>query len=246
MLSAEPIQNAGGCFTPPAGYWPGLRELADRYGFLLHADEVISGFGRLGEYYGVTRYDGVPDVITLAKGLTSGHVPMGAVMLSERIVDVLREPGCTLMHGLTFGGHPVCAAVALKSLEIYEREGVLEDVRRRTPYLAELMRGLLEIPAVGDVRGDGFFWAAEIVADEDGSPLTGADKQRFVGEVMPRHLREQRLIARGDGRGDAVVQIAPALVADEAILEEIVARLGRAIEGTVAEMRLPVASGVRL
>ena len=129
MLSAEPIQNAGGCYTPPAGYWPGLRELADRYGFLLHADEVISGFGRLGEYYGVTRYDGAPDVITLAKGLTSGHVPMGAVMLSQRIVDVLREPGCTLMHGLTFGGHPVCAAVALKSIEIYEREGVLERVR---------------------------------------------------------------------------------------------------------------------
>ena len=95
MLSAEPIQNAGGCYTPPPGYWPGLRELADRYGFLLHADEVISGFGRLGEYYGVTRYDGVPDVITLAKGLTSGHVPMGAVMLSEPIMEVLREPGCT-------------------------------------------------------------------------------------------------------------------------------------------------------
>ena len=130
MISVEPIQNAGGCFTPPEGYWPGLREICDRHGIMLHADEVISGFGRLGEIFGVTRYGGAPDVITLAKGLTSGHVPMGAVMLSEGIVDVLREPGCTLMHGLTFGGHPVCAAVALKSLEIYEREGVLEGVRR--------------------------------------------------------------------------------------------------------------------
>jgi adenosylmethionine-8-amino-7-oxononanoate aminotransferase len=172
-------------------------------------------------------------------------VPMGAVMISGRIMDVLREPGCTLMHGLTFGGHPVSAAVALKSLEIYEREGVLEGVRRKAPYLEELMRGLLEIPAVGDVRGDGFFWAAEIVADEDGSPLTGPDKLRFVGEVMPRHLREQHLIARGDGRGEAVVQIAPSLIADEALLEEIVGRLGRAIEGAVTEMRLPMTSGVR-
>jgi adenosylmethionine-8-amino-7-oxononanoate aminotransferase len=232
MLSAEPIQNAGGCYTPPAGYWPGLRELAD-------------GYGRLGEYYGAIRYGGLPDVITLAKGLTSGHVPMGAVMLSQGIVDVLREPDCTLMHGLTFGGHPVCAAVALKSIEIYEREGVLERVRSRTPFMAELMEGLLEIPAVGDVRGDGYFWAAEIVADEEGSPLTGAEKQRFVGEVMPRHLREQRLIARGDGRGDAVVQIAPILTADDATLEEVVARLGRAIEGVAAEMRLPAATGVR-
>jgi adenosylmethionine-8-amino-7-oxononanoate aminotransferase len=245
MLTAEPIQNAGGCLTPPMGYWPGLRELADRYGFLLHADEVISGFGRLGEYFGVTRYGGVPDVITLAKGLTSGHVPMGAVLLSGRIVDVLSEPGCTLMHGLTFGGHPVCAAVALKSLEIYEREDVLAEVRRKTPILEEMMRGLLEIPAVGDVRGDGFFWAAEIVADEDGSPLTGADKQRFVGEVMPRHLREQQLIARGDGRGDAVVQIAPSLIADETVLEDIVTRLGCAIEGAATEMRLPAAVGAR-
>lgn len=239
MITMEPIQNAGGCFTPPAGYWPGLRELADRHGILLHADEVISGFGRLGEYFGVTRYGGIPDVITVAKGLTSGHVPMGAVMLSEKIVEVLREPGCTLMHGLTFGGHPVCAAVALKSLEIYEREGVLEDVRRRTPVLEQLMSRLLEIPAVGDVRGDGFFWAAEIVADEEGTPLTGADKQRFVGEVMPRHLAGQRLIARGDGRGDAVVQIAPMLISDESVLEDIVARLGRAIEGVADEMGLP-------
>ena len=173
MISVEPIQNAGGCFTPPEGYWQGLREICDRNGIMLHADEVISGFGRLGEIFGVTRYGGVPDVITLAKGLTSGHVPMGAVMLSERIVDVLREPGCTLMHGLTFGGHPVCAAVAMKSLEIYDREDVLEGVRSRVPFLGELMRGLLEIPAVGDVRGDGFFWAAEIVADEEGSPLDG-------------------------------------------------------------------------
>jgi adenosylmethionine-8-amino-7-oxononanoate aminotransferase len=245
MLSAEPIQNAGGCYTPPPGYWPGLRELADRYGFLLHADEVISGFGRLGEYYGATRYDGVPDVITLAKGLTSGHVPMGAVMLSERIMEVLREPGCTLMHGLTFGGHPVCAAVALKAIEIYEREGVLERVRSRTPFLKELMETLLAIPAVGDVRGDGYFWAAEIVADEEGSPLVGAEKARYVGEVMPRHLAEQRLIARPDGRGDAVVQVAPILTADDATLEELVARLGRAIEGMAAEMGLPAASGVR-
>lgn len=245
MLSAEPIQNAGGCYTPPAGYWAGLRELADRHGFLLHADEVISGFGRLGEYFGVTRYGGTPDVITLAKGLTSGHVPMGAVMLSDRVMDVLREPGCQLMHGLTFGGHPVCAAVALKTIEIIEREGVLERVRSRVALLRELMEGLLAIPAVGDVRGDGYFWAAEIVADEQGSPLEPAVKQRLLGDVLPRHLAAQRLIARGDGRGDTVVQIAPILVSDDATLEEVVARLRRTIEGVAAEMGLPATAAVR-
>ena len=211
MLSAEPIQNAGGCYTPAGGLLAG----AARAGRPLPAScctptRSSPASGASASIYGVTRYDGVPDVITLAKGLTSGHVPMGAVMLSERIMDVLREPGCTLMHGLTFGGHPVCAAVALKSIEIYEREGVLEGVRAaRRRILGELMEGLLEIPAVGDVRGDGLLLGGGDRRRRGGLAADRRGEARYVGEVMPRHLARPAAHRPPDGRGDAVVQIAP-------------------------------------
>jgi adenosylmethionine-8-amino-7-oxononanoate aminotransferase len=130
MLIAEPIQNAGGCLVPPDGYCPGLRELADRYGFLLVADEVISAFGRVGEWFGSTRYGAAADMVTIAKGLTSAYAPMGAVLVSDRVVDHLDRPDTTLLHGVTFGGHPVAAAIALRNLEIFERDDVLENVRR--------------------------------------------------------------------------------------------------------------------
>ncbi len=127
VIIAEPVQNAGGCLTPPPGYWQGLRALADKYGILLHADEVITGFGRIGEYFGVTRFDVTPDLITVAKGLTSAYAPMGAVLLSDKVATPLYEDKRTLMHGITFGGHPLCAAIALKNLEIFERENVLAN-----------------------------------------------------------------------------------------------------------------------
>ena len=136
VIIAEPVQNAGGCLVPPPGYWQGLRRLADEYGILLHADEVITGFGRLGECFGVTRYDAVPDLITVAKGLTSAYAPMGAVLVADKVAAPLYEDERTLMHGITFGGHPLCAAIALKNLEIFEREGVLENVRAHEDGLA--------------------------------------------------------------------------------------------------------------
>ena len=217
MIIAEPVQNAGGCLTPPEGYWPGLRRLADRYGIVLVADEVITGFGRLGEWFGSTRVDAAPDIITVAKGLTSAYAPMGAVLVSDRIAAPLYEDGRTLLHGVTFGGHPLCAVIALKNLEIFERDGVLENVRAREPTLRQLLESLRDLPIVGDVRGVGFFWAVELV--KGGNERLDADeRERVLRGYMPGALREAGLIARADDRGDAV-------------LEEIVAGMRTVLDG---------------
>jgi adenosylmethionine-8-amino-7-oxononanoate aminotransferase len=210
MLIAEPVQNAGGCFTPPAGYWTGLRELTDRYGILLVADEVITGFGRIGEYFAVPEI--VPDMITIAKGLTSAYAPMGAVLLSDRVAEPFYRPGQALSHGLTFGGHPLSAAIALRNLEIFERDKILDGVRELTPHLGARMRELAKLDIVKEVRGDGFFYAAELDV-EDLTPIAAG-------------LRNAGLIARTDSRGKPVVQIAPPLVCERQHLDEIVDKIG--------------------
>lgn len=232
VIIAEPVQNAGGCLVPPPGYWRGLRELADRYGILLHADEVITGFGRLGEYFGVTRFDATPDLITIAKGLTSAYAPMGAVLVSEKVAAPFYEDGRTLMHGVTFGGHPLCAAIALKNIEIFEREQVLENVRAREDGLrARLERLREDLPIVGDVRGAGFFWAVELVKDEDNTRFDADERERLLRGYMGPALLEAGLIARPDDRGDAVLQIAPPLIADDDVLDEIVDKMRTVLVG---------------
>jgi adenosylmethionine-8-amino-7-oxononanoate aminotransferase len=222
MIIAEPVQNAGGCLVPPSGYWAGLRELADRYGILLVADEVITGCGRLGEWFGVMRYGAIPDLITIAKGLTSAYAPMGAVLVADHVAEPFYEDDRTLLHGITFGGHPVSAAIALRNIEIFERDGILENVRTHEQRLSERMESLRELPIVGDVRGAGYFWAAELVKDETGTRFTLRERERLLREFIPVRLLEAGLIARADDRGDAVLQIAPPLIADDAILAEIV------------------------
>jgi adenosylmethionine-8-amino-7-oxononanoate aminotransferase len=221
-IIAEPVQNAGGCLTPPPGYWQGLRAIADRHGIVLIADEVITGFGRLGRWFGSQRFEVEPDIITVAKGLTSAYMPMGAVLVSDRVAEPLYEHGTTLLHGITFGGHPVAAAVALKNLEIFERDGVLENVRSLEPHLEARLRELLELPIVGDVRGAGFFWAFELCADASATRFDADQRQRLLREFLPHRLREARLIARADDRGDAVLQIAPPLISDRAQLDAMV------------------------
>ncbi len=226
LIIAEPVQNAGGCLVPPPGYWAGLREIADRFGCLLMADEVICGCGRLGEWVATGRERITPDLVSLAKGLTSAYAPMGAVLAHERVVAPIVETGAVIRHGITFGGHPVSAAIALRNIEIFEREGVLDNVRALTPQLAERMQQLRALPIVGDVRGDGFFWAAEMVRDADGTRFDQVERDRLIRGFLPGRLREAGLIARADDRGDAVIQIAPPLISDAALLDEIVARLG--------------------
>ena len=231
MIIAEPVQNAGGCLVPPPGYWEGLRHLADRYGIVLVADEVITGFGRLGELFGATRVGAAPDIITVAKGLTSAYAPMGAVLVSDHIAAPFYDEGRTLLHGITFGGHPLCAAIALKNLEIFERDGVVENVRAREAKLQELLDTLRDLPVVGDVRGLGFFWAVELVKGDGTTRLDADERERVLRGYIPGALREAGLIARADDRGDAVLQIAPPLIADDAVLEEIVSAMRDVLAG---------------
>jgi adenosylmethionine-8-amino-7-oxononanoate aminotransferase len=240
MVIAEPIQNAGGCLEPPPGYWAGLREICDRFGILLVADEVISGFGRLGEWFAVDVYGGRPDLIVVAKGLTSGYAPMGAVLVHERVGEALYRRGATLLHGVTFGGHPLSAAIALRNIEIFEREGVLENVRRLGPYLRQrLEEEVLSLPIVGDIRGCGFFFAAEMVKDDSGARFEDDEVARMVREIIPRLLLESGLIARADDRGDPVLQVAPPLVSDEAVIDELACKMRAVLEATGEEIGMP-------
>jgi len=191
------------------------------------ADEVISGFGRVGEFFASSREGVAPDLISVAKGITSAYAPMGAVLARARVVDPLIENGGRVFrHGITFAGHPVSAAIALKNIEIFERDQVLENVRALEPHLQSRMEELRSLPIVGDVRGAGFFWAVEMVSDSGNTRLDQAQRDKLIRGFLPKRFREAGLIARTDDRGDAVMQIAPPLISDAALLDEIVDRLG--------------------
>jgi adenosylmethionine-8-amino-7-oxononanoate aminotransferase len=244
LIIAEPVQNAGGCLVAPAGYWKGLRALADKYGILLMADEVIAGCGRLGEWIATGREGITPDLVSLAKGLTSAYAPMGAVLAAESVIAPIVESGAVFRHGITFGGHPLAAAIALKNMEIFERDGILTNVKDLTPYLAEKMNTLLDVPIVGDVRGDGFFWAMEFVKDDDNTRFDQAERDDLLRGFLPGRLREAGIIARADDRGDAVLQIAPPLISDKAVLDDIVGRLSDVLTDASAHMGLGTTAGV--
>jgi adenosylmethionine-8-amino-7-oxononanoate aminotransferase len=225
MIIMEPVQNAGGALLPPDGYWAGVRELADKYGIALVADEVITGFGRFGEWFAAPRYGATPDVITCAKGITSAYAPMGATIVSDAIAEPLYEDGRMLLHGITYGGHPVAAAMALRNIEVFEREGVLENVREHEGYLGEKLRELQQrVPIVGDVRGAGFFWALELVRDEQGTRFSADERERLLRGYLTGRLLDEGLIARPDDRGDAVLHLAPPLICGRPELDELVAK----------------------
>jgi len=237
LIVAEPVQNAGGCLVAPPGYWAGLREIADECGALLMADEVICGFGRLGAWLGVEREGVVPDIATVAKGLTSAYAPMGAVLVSDRVAEPLTGPDAgVLRHGITFGGHPASAAVAMKNLEIFERDGVLENVRALEGHFESRMGELLALPIVGDVRGRGFFWAVELVRDGAAGRFDKPERDELLRGFLPGRLLEAGLIARADDRGDSVLQIAPPLISDRTVLDAIVDRLGEVLGDAAAHM----------
>jgi adenosylmethionine-8-amino-7-oxononanoate aminotransferase len=237
MLIAEPVQNAGGCLVPPEGYWAGLREICDRHGILLVSDEVICAFGRIGSWFGGQRLDYVPDLITFAKGLTGAHFPMGGVLISERVAAPFVEGREMYLHGITFGGHPVGAAVALASIEIFEREAVLDNVMANEPVARAALNGLRDIPIVGDVRGIGHFWAIELVRDQETrETFEGPAAEWLLKDVLSAELWGRGLICRLDDRTDPIVQIAPPLIADAATIEEIAQILREAL--TVAAERM--------
>ncbi len=226
MIIMEPVQNAGGSIVPPAGYWEGLREICDKYGILLLSDEVICAFGRLGTWFGAQRLGYSPDLITFAKGLTGAHAAMGGVMISDKVADVFLDGKADFLHGITFGGHPVGSAIALGALEIYEREGILQNVLDNEPKAREMLEGLKDIPIVGDVRGMGHFFAIEVVKDQaTKEPLSDAEANWLLKRVLSDRLFENGMICRLDDRSEPIVQIAPPLVADVALFEELTAIL---------------------
>jgi adenosylmethionine-8-amino-7-oxononanoate aminotransferase len=237
MLIAEPVQNAGGCLVPPDGYWQGLRELCDRHGILLVSDEVICAFGRIGTWFGAQRLGYEPDMITFAKGLTGAHFPMGGLLISERVAAPFLEGKEMFLHGITFGGHPVGAAIARKTLEIYERDGVMENVMANEAVLHDSLNALRDIPIVGDVRGIGHFWAIELVRDQaTRETFEGPSAEWLLKDVLSAELWGRGLVCRLDDRTEPIVQIAPPLVADRATIDEIAAILRAGL--TVAAERM--------
>jgi adenosylmethionine-8-amino-7-oxononanoate aminotransferase len=238
LVHMEPVQNAGGCFTPPAGYWRGVREICDRYGILLSADEVITAFGRLGHWFGSERYDIRPDIVTIAKGLSSSYGAIGGVVATERVMEPFMGATSMFSHGITFGGHPVMAAIALKNIEIMKRERIPEHVRENEDAFRATLAQLLDLPIVGDLRGTGYFWAIELVKDKD-TPETFSDEEceKLLRGYLSTALWDAGLICRADDRGDPVIQISPPLVAAQAEFDEITGILGEVLTEATALMR---------
>jgi adenosylmethionine-8-amino-7-oxononanoate aminotransferase len=218
----EPVQNAGGCFAPPEGYFQRVREICDRYGVLLISDEVICSWGRLGHYFGAQRYDYSPDLITTAKGLTSAYAPMGALIASDKMAEPFMEGKAMFAHGFTFAGHPMSAAIALANLDIFEREDLCGHVLEKEPEFRQMLEGLRELPIVGDVRGAGYFQAIELVKDQDTKEsFNDEESETLLRGFLSGALYEHGLICRADDRGDPVIQLSPPLIADTPEFEEI-------------------------
>ncbi len=230
MVIMEPVQNAGGAFTPPAGYWQGVREICDRHGILLCADEVITGFGRTGYWFGSERYDIRPDMITSAKGLSSAYASIGAVITTDRVAAPFLEGASMFTHGITFGGHPVQCAIALKNIEIMKRERIVEHVRDQQDAFRDTLAQLLDLPIVGDLRGCGFFYAIELVKDkETRATFNEEESERLLRGFLSQRLWDAGIICRADDRGDPVVQISPPLIATQAEFDSIAGILGEVL-----------------
>jgi adenosylmethionine-8-amino-7-oxononanoate aminotransferase len=218
----EPVQNSGGCFPPPEGYFERAREICDRHGVLLVSDEVICAFGRLGEIFACDRYGYVPDVITCAKGMTSGYSPLGAMIVSDRIMEPFLEGHNTFAHGITFGGHPVSSAVALANLDLFENEKILEGVREREGAFRSTLEKLHDLPIIGDIRGAGYFYGLELVRDKQTRASFSHEETEWLlrGFLSPA-LFDAGLICRADDRGDPVIQLAPPLICEQEQFDEI-------------------------
>ncbi len=217
----EPVQNSGGCFPPPPGYFERVREICDRYDVLLVSDEVICAFGRLGTTFACDRFGYVPDVITCAKGMTSGYSPIGAAIFSDRIMEPFLDGNVIFPHGYTFGGHPVSARVALANLDLVDREGLNQHVLDNQDAFRATLERLHDLPIVGDVRGEGYFYGIELVKDKNTRETFDADEsERLLRGFLSRALFDAGLYCRADDRGDPVVQLAPPLICDQTHFDE--------------------------
>jgi adenosylmethionine-8-amino-7-oxononanoate aminotransferase len=237
----EPVQNSGGCFPPPPGYFQRVREICDEYDVLLVSDEVICAFGRIGSIFACSLDDPafgyVPDIITCAKGMTSGYSPIGAMIASDRLFEPFRHGTTSFPHGYTFGGHPVSSAVAMGNLDIFEREGLNDHVRENAPAFRASLESLLDLPIVGDVRGEGYFYGIELVKDKGTrETFDEAESERLLRGYLSKALFDAGLYCRADDRGDPVVQLAPPLVIGPPEFEDITSRLRSVLQGALAHV----------
>jgi len=228
---AEPVQGAGGVIVPQDDYFARIREICDKYEVLLISDEVITGFGRTGRWFGLEHYGIEPDIMQFAKGVTSGYIPLGGIGVSDAIRDVMNNvpPGQRWMHAFTYSGHPTCAAVALRNIAIIEDEGLVQRAAEVGARFQSRLGELLSHPHVGDVRGIGMIAAVEVVADKASKqpfPAAAGVTQKLVDAMLERGLFTRVVL-------DAVC-LAPPLVTTEAQLDAIVEAVGGAIESVVA------------
>ena len=227
----EPVQGAGGVIVPPETYWPEIQRICDKYGVLLVSDEVICGFGRTGHWFGCERFGFKPDLMTFAKGVTSGYIPLGGVMVGERVARVLIEQGGEFNHGYTYSGHPVACAVALANIRVLQNDHIVETVRDQTgPYLAQQFAALTDHPLVGEVQTCGLMGAVQLVKDK----ATGAlfDETLDLGMVCRGHCFGNGLIMRAVG--DRMI-VAPPLVITRAQIDEMMTLIRRCLDLTLAD-----------
>jgi adenosylmethionine-8-amino-7-oxononanoate aminotransferase len=227
----EPVQNAGGCFPPPPGYFQRVREICDAYDVLLVSDEVICAFGRLGHMFAAERFGYEPDMITCAKGITSGYAPLGAMIASDRLMEPFLHGTESFAHGYTFGGHPVSTAVALANLDIFEKEGVNRHVLDTQDAFRATLDKLNDLPIVGDVRGEGFFYGIELVKDKaTKTTFDDAESEKLLRGFLSRALFESGLYCRADDRGDPVIQLSPPLICGQEHFDEMEQKLRSVLE----------------
>jgi adenosylmethionine-8-amino-7-oxononanoate aminotransferase len=233
----EPVQNAGGSIPPPPGYFDRVREICDDYDVLLVSDEVICGFGRIGAMFACQEIGYAPDIITCAKGMTSGYSPLGAMIATDRLFEPFNDATTIFPHGYTFGGHPVSAAVALANLDIFEREGINERVRQQAPTLRATLERLYDLPIVGDIRGEGYFYGIELVKDQaTRQTLDAAERQRVLHDYVSPALLDAGLYCRPDTRGAPVIQLAPPLISGAAEFDTIEAILRQVLTGAASRL----------
>jgi adenosylmethionine-8-amino-7-oxononanoate aminotransferase len=218
----EPLQNSGGCVPPPPGYFQKVRQICDKYGVLLVSDEVICAFGRLGYYFGSERYGYQPDIITFAKGVTSGYAPLGGMLVRDELMEPFSKGQASFLHGVTFAGHPVSCAIALANLDVFEKEDLLGHVRANEGAFRATLEKLNDLPIVGDVRGDGYFYGIELVKDKATRETFNDDEsERLLRGFLSHALFDAGLICRADDRGDPVIQLSPPLTSTQEHFDEM-------------------------
>ncbi len=227
----EPIQGAGGVIIPPDSYWPRVQEICNQYDILLVVDEVICGFGRTGEWFGSNAYNIKPDIITMAKGISSGYIPLSGIMVGDRVTETLIDEGGEFYHGYTYSGHPVACAVAIENLKIIREENLIENSRKTSVYLKERMNEIAEHPLVGEVRMKSFIGAVELVKDKDKRIMF--EETGVVGGICRDYCIENGLVMRAVRDG---MIFCPPLIFNNNHIDELVEKLKKSLDQTHAHI----------